>query len=216
MAPSQSNGTNGSGYAGNATNGDKTLWKAHHPEHALIRAHCDFAAYSALSSNVRKGAMVVPRAINTLYIPTAFPRHSGDQLRVFTEVTKHNRRGMTSDVVVVSGDDSVQDQSNALPINGFFCQSVPQGQVAGETTGERIMCFKTRWEPDMHDALNPPAIQESLKVQLNSQEINSEKKIARATYYMIADAVRELGDTDISTLNPDQARTLSWMKSVIS
>lgn len=125
------------------------------------------AAYSALSSNLRKGAMAVPRAINTLYIPTSFPRHSGDQLRAFTEVAKHNRRRMTSDVVGVSGDDSVRDQFNALRINGFFCQSVPQGQVAGEATGEPIMCFKTRWEPDKHDALNSPAIQESLKVQLN-------------------------------------------------
>lgn len=174
------------------------------------------AAYSALSSKMRNGAMVVPRAIDTLYIPTAFPRHSGDQLCAFTEVTKQNRRGMTSDVVAVSKDDSVQDQSNALRIKGFFCQSVPQGQVAGDARRESTMCFKTRWEPDLRDALNSPPTQELLKVRLDSQEIYFEKKIARATYYLIAEAVRELGDIDITTLGSDQARILDWMKSVMS
>ncbi|KAI1827695.1 hypothetical protein F4861DRAFT_492206 [Xylaria intraflava] len=173
------------------------------------------AAYSALSSNMRNGAIVVPRAIETLYIPTAFPRHSGDQLCAFTEVTKHNRRGMTSDLVVVSSEDSTQDQSNALRIKGFFCQSIPQGQ-ASETKRDPIMCFKTRWEPDMRDALNSAATQESLKVRLNSQEVTFEKKIVRATYYLIAEAIRELGDVDISTLNPDQVGILNWMKSVVS
>ncbi|KAI1811942.1 hypothetical protein GGS20DRAFT_560344 [Poronia punctata] len=172
------------------------------------------AAYSTLSSKMRKGAMVVPRAISTLYIPTKFPRQSGNQLTAFTEVVKQNRRGLTSDVVGVARDES--DQSNALRIQGFFCQSVPQGQVNGEGRREPTMCFKTRWEPDLHDSLHSPAVQESLKVRLTSDEINLERKMARATYYLIEAAMRELGDVDTTTLNPDQAGILDWMTSVVA
>ncbi|RWA09000.1 hypothetical protein EKO27_g6114 [Xylaria grammica] len=172
------------------------------------------AAYSALTSNMRDGTMVVPRAIGALSIPKAFPRRSGNSLRAFTEVLKQNKRGMTSDVVVVPADENGA-QSNALRIDGFFCQSIPQGQNSSAKR-DPVMCFKTRWVPDMPDALRSTAVQNAMKIRLNPQEVDFEKKIIRASYYMIEDAIRELTDAGTNVMSPDQVKILDWMKAVAS
>ena len=68
------------------------------------------ASFSSLPNNMDRDIMVLSRFIGSISVPWDFKRRGGDMLRAFTELTKSDKRGYTSNIMVIAVDS--EDSTN--------------------------------------------------------------------------------------------------------
>ena len=68
------------------------------------------ASFSSLPNNMDRDIMVLSRSIGSISVPWDFKRRGGDMLRAFTELTKSDKRGYTSNIMVIAVDS--EDSTN--------------------------------------------------------------------------------------------------------
>lgn len=97
---------------------------------------------------------------------------------------------MTSNVSVVNIDGNDKDGGSIFRIQDFFCQAVPRAK-SDESPEATSICSKSCWELDiLHNV--PAAVKESMRIPMEENEVNEERKRVRALFYFIHDAVYEL------------------------
>ena len=160
--------------------------------------------------------IVLPRSIRTMFIPKGLKRQGGDKLQAFTELVSLNQRGLTSNVSVINTDDDDQAAGSFFQIQDFFCQAVPRDKN-DESPEATSICSKSCWELDILHQI-PAAIKESMRIPMDENEIDEERKRVRASFYFIHDAVSELeaDNPDVSTWVWHHKLFYDWMKSVVA
>ncbi|KAH7027192.1 uncharacterized protein B0I36DRAFT_412585 [Microdochium trichocladiopsis] len=181
------------------------------------------ATYSSLPQDMDGDVMVLPRSIRSMYVPRDLGREGGDKLVAFTELTRSNRWGCTSNAIVVN---KTKDDDNAVfQMKGFFGQAVLRHSsraVGGNEDDQEQggMCAKSCWEPDMLHNI-PASFAESMRVELEESEAVTERRIVLASFYLIHDAVVELerrieaGTTSPASWPWHHQKFFAWMQGVV-
>ncbi|KAJ4296095.1 hypothetical protein N0V88_004797 [Collariella sp. IMI 366227] len=166
------------------------------------------ASFSSLPKDMDKDSMVLPRSIRSLTVPRSFKRGGGDRLQAFSELVRVEKRGYTSDIAVVS-----VGVGEFLQMSGFFGQAVPK-RVDEGAAAEPGICSKSCWELDILHAV-PAELRESLAIPLEEHEVETERRLARMSYYFIHDAVTELEGQPQDAWEWHHRRFYGWMKDVV-
>ncbi|OBT83082.1 hypothetical protein VE02_08865 [Pseudogymnoascus sp. 03VT05] len=169
------------------------------------------ATYSSLPKDMGRDSMALPRSIRTLFVPRSLRRQGGEKLQVFSELVRSDKRGFTSNVMVTNRDSD--DTEPFLGMQDFFGQAVPRetddpSPIAG-------ICFKSSWELDiLHNV--PTSVKNSMKIALDEDEAELERKLVRVSYHFIHDTVNEFEGEDTENWPWHHKRFYEWMKSVVA
>lgn len=171
------------------------------------------ATYTSLPPETSRRSMVLPRSIQSMFIPRSLNRQGGDKLRVLSELQNSAEKGFTSAVWAQNhAKGNVISPPSALQIENLFCQAVPRATES--TTGLETLCSKSRWEPDILHNI-PSAVKDSMRITLNDDEAEFEKKMLRAAYYLICDAVAKLEPTEKEKWEWHHKIMYDWMRAMV-
>lgn len=173
------------------------------------------ALFGGVPRELSQNYMLLPRSIGRMYIPLDLNRQAGSRLQVFTELLKSNKRGVISSAIVSSVSESTLP-SSCMRMDDFAFSAIPVDNLddmAGDETKTPI-CFKTRWEPDVLHAV-PPALKESMKITLNGDEAELERKLLRSSFDLIHQAVVELKDEPKEDWAWHHQVMYRWMEHVV-
>lgn len=169
------------------------------------------ASFSSLPKDMDSDTMVLPRSIGSIFVPRDLKRQGGDMLRAFTELVKSDKRGYTSNIMVTAVDS--ENSTTFFQMQDFFGQAVPRSaDDANEETG---ICSKSCWELDILHGV-PKALRDSMVIPLQQHEVETERKLVRALYYFMHDALFELQGQNNETWEWHHKRMYSWMKMIIA
>ncbi|KAI0382397.1 hypothetical protein F5Y04DRAFT_45677 [Hypomontagnella monticulosa] len=171
------------------------------------------ATYSGLPDDAKRDTTLSLKSFRNLYISRDLGRIriSGAKLRAFADRTKIEKKGLTSSVTVLNNDAN----EGFLQIDGLFCQSIPHIPEEISEESEQTLCYKTHWEPDVRYRV-PASVKESMRVILGRDDAEFEKKMVRASYYLIHDAVAELEGQNPESFASYQKELHKWMKLVVA
>ncbi|KAJ5219498.1 hypothetical protein N7468_008702 [Penicillium chermesinum] len=168
--------------------------------------------YVDVPAEMKERAQVVPRSIGSMFVARDLKRRAGDTLHVFTELIQANQRGTRSKAIVAHGLD---ESTGYLEINGFHFQAIPQGHGDDAGPEDKRLCSRMSWELDvLHNF--PASLRDSLKIYLSEAEVDFEKRIRRASYYLISDAVAELEGQSRDGWQWHHKIFYNWMKEIVA
>ncbi|KAF3055679.1 Lovastatin diketide synthase LovF [Daldinia childiae] len=173
------------------------------------------ATYGGLQKRLYQGSMVLPRSMDSMYVPYSLERQAGSKLKVYTELRESGKRGFTSNVVVSNaGSNSDASSISFLRIKDFHCQAIPMNFDDTTQDQQYPLCSKSHWEIDVSYQI-PAAIKDIMKIFLNDTEADSEKKLLRASYYFIYDAVAQLKGDEKKSWAWHHKVFYNWMEQVV-
>ncbi|KAH6628943.1 putative polyketide synthase [Chaetomium tenue] len=144
-------------------------------------------------------------AIQALYRNTAV---------VLGELYKSNFKGFTSRACVVTNTLPTPGEEAKVILEGLFCEAITRLPPA---SGDSILVSTTRLEPDVLHSI-PDTIRNDMCITLKNRELDLERKLVRASYHLIADAVAALENQNpalnVDTWVPRQHAIFDWMKTV--
>lgn len=170
------------------------------------------ATYSGLPEGTREKSMVIPRSIQELYVPKGVNRNSGEKLRAFTELLGSSRRGFTSAVSVISPDNSKAEA--VLRIDGFFGQAVPKSTLEETEQQPAQICSTSTWKTEILHGI-PDSVRKPMEITLKDSERDFEKKLIRASYIFIHDAVAQLEGKSPESWEWHHKIFYDWMKKIV-
>lgn len=171
------------------------------------------ACFTSAVKSRKDDSSLVPRSIGRMFVARDLNRDSGDRLQVFSQLLKSDRRGATSRVMV---DNDGNSQLGALfNMEDFRLQAIAQDDGDDDDDVRRLrMCAKSRWELDvLHNV--PSKLEDSMKINMETREIDFEKGITRAAFWFINDAVSQLVDTSQEHWQWHHKIFFGWMQSVV-
>lgn len=173
------------------------------------------ATYSGLPEETRKNSMVIPRSIDDMYVPQSLNRSPGERIEVFSRLMKSAKSGASSTLTALNSEEGSKNEqapSSVLRIGRLYCQAVPRDtELQSQEPG---MCFKSRWELDvLHDM--PSELKDSMRIRATQQELEFEKKLLRASYLAILDAVNQLHLRNSASWQWYHQRFHRWMESIV-
>ncbi|KAK5659465.1 hypothetical protein OQA88_666 [Cercophora sp. LCS_1] len=173
------------------------------------------ATYTNLPPGTGKTSVVLPRSLQAMTVQQSLHSQPDRELVVFSELSKAQRKGFTSRVSVVNSP-SDRDGQARLTLQGLFCQAIPRPRDTS-SEGPSVPLAKTRWEPDVLYNI-PPTFKDEMRIILRDGELDMEKKLARASYHLIADAVTaiEARKPDFDNWTHGQRLLFDWMKTVVT
>ena len=156
---------------------------------------------------------MVPRSIGNMFVARELNRTPGDKLQVFTQLLKSGRRGAMSSVVV--GNDGNGQPDSLFRMDDFQLQAIARDDGDDTDDLETLRtCVKSRWELDvLHNV--PVKLKDSMRINMESREIEFEKGISRASFWFIDDAVRQLGEVSQENWQWHHKIFHGWMKSIV-
>jgi NADPH:quinone reductase-like Zn-dependent oxidoreductase/SAM-dependent methyltransferase len=174
------------------------------------------ASFSSLPKEMDKDTMVLPRSIRSLTVPRSLKRQGGDKLRAFSELVQVDKHGYTSNISIAAAIPDPEDGNSTFPnflqMQGFFGQAVPRR--TDDTNQEAGICSKSCWELDiLHNV--PADLRASLAIPLEEHEVETERKLVRASYHFICDAMSELQGQNPEVWEWHHKRMYDWMKTVV-
>ncbi|KAK4062465.1 uncharacterized protein Triagg1_9951 [Trichoderma aggressivum f. europaeum] len=168
------------------------------------------ASYSNLPQGTGKTSMVLPRSIRGLFVPKSLNRQAGKSLVVFSELRGAIQKGFTSNLSVINGEDDGNGTA-LLEIDSLFCQAIPRAI----DDGPDVLVSESRWVPDiLYDI--PESVKNEMRITLSDEDIDREKKLLRATYYLISDALSVLENQGSDSWAPHLLALFNWMKKVVA
>lgn len=173
------------------------------------------ALFCGVPRKLTQNHMLLPRSIERMYIPSDLNKQAGSQLQVFTALLKSNKRGFLSSAIVSNISGSTLP-SSSMRMDGFAFSAIPVDNlddVAGDETRAPI-CFKACWEPDVLHAV-PPTLKESMKITLNGDEAELERKLLRSSFDLIYQAVVELKDEPKDDWAWHHQVMYRWMEHIV-
>ncbi|KAI1205736.1 reducing type I polyketide synthase [Annulohypoxylon truncatum] len=173
------------------------------------------AAYTTLSPEAGETVgTAVPRSIKSLYISAQTSSEPGDHLKAFSQLKHHNHQGFeVISAVLPAGKKGDISHAPVIELDRMRFQSVGYGAESKKSTRQVLadVCAFIDYEPSF--SLNDPATMvERLRLPVNAEEKAIGKDLVRATYYLISDAVAQLTENDIQTLEPHHKKLYGWMQ----
>lgn len=171
------------------------------------------ATFGGLQKESTSGVMILPRSIDSMFVPSDLKRQAGSRLKAFTKFRNSSRRGLASDIAVASVE-SDRVSSSALHMEGFYCQAVPMDLGDGADDQGPPICSKVHWEPDILHGI-PTDVKNSMRITLNDVDIGFEKRFVRASYHFIYDAVSELKHESKESWAGHHRVFYNWMEQIV-
>lgn len=172
------------------------------------------ASYAGVSSDALQGCMVVPRSIRGMFVSKDLNRRSGEKLQAFAELLKSDRLGCTSKISVAN-QGGEEKASSCLHIDGFYAQANPREFDDNAASKEPVMCSKSWWEPDiLHDF--PKEVKNSMRLDIDPEEIYFDKNLDQASYHFIHDALVQLDGQDTEMWQWYHEILVGWMKAIVA
>ncbi|KAI1372099.1 polyketide synthase [Hypoxylon crocopeplum] len=169
------------------------------------------AAYSSLPKKLRQNSLVVPRSIRSMSVRSSLNNQPGEKLLALTECLKSDGRGFTSSIAILNGEGG--DLTPVVDMTDFFAIAVPRPT---EDQVQKPMTSNIEWELDIFSSQVPSAFKDSIRLMLSEEAEEFEKKILRASYYLIHDAVKELEKNPPLGWEPHHAKLYTWMKQTVA
>lgn len=167
------------------------------------------ASYSVMDPGATPNSTIVPRGVRNMYIAKDIERVGSSALQAFSSLDKQNKRGFEASVIIRSTESS----KASMVIEGFGYQAIPRAE--DKDGDHETMLFQNLWEPDISGKV-PEQIEESMKISLSDDQIASEKKIHRATYFLLINALAKLDQTQVEHWSTQQKQFVEWMKKFVS
>ncbi|KAJ4422355.1 Type I Iterative PKS [Gnomoniopsis sp. IMI 355080] len=179
------------------------------------------AAFVSIPDATRQNAMAVPRSIRQLYVPRNLHRKAGEEITVFVDLERANRRGARVNAVAVNGkgDDVSASQ---LELDGLYCQAVPLELDDSSDSQNQQICSHIRWEIDLANGWVSEPFKAHLQRQApyDDEARDFERKLDRISYRFIFDAVQQLAsdkNSNVSDEKPPHLRRFHrWMETVVA
>ncbi|KAI1427682.1 polyketide synthase [Xylaria sp. FL1777] len=174
------------------------------------------AAYSNLPRRLRQSSLVVPRSIRSMTVRTEVEGQPDENLLTLAECLKADIHGFTSNMTVLNGD------GNELPvidITDFYAIATPRPVGDQTEQAKKPTTSNLQWEPDVFSSPIPASFVDSLRIKLDEEAEEFEKKILRASLFLVQDAVEELEKaswTIEDVTSPHLGKLYEWMKETIS
>lgn len=174
------------------------------------------SSFSSLPNDMDKETMVLPRSIGSLSVPKTLRRQGGSELRAFTELIKSDKHGHTSNIVITGVDDPEGNSTIAsyMEVQGFFGQIVPRRSDLNFEQGQGI-CSRVCWELDVLNQV-PDEIKTSMIIPIRDEEVETEKKLARTSYYFFQAAISELQGENDKSWEWYHKRMYTWMEMIVA
>lgn len=170
--------------------------------------------FATIPKDISQGSMVLPRSIGHMFVPCNLDRQAGSMLKAFVELRKSSRRGFATDIAVSNVDSSALP-SSFLHMEDFHCQAVPMGDKDDVHNPEFPVCSKTYWEMDITHQI-PPVVKDTMKIFLSDEEASAGKKLIRASYHLIYDAVAQLKGEEREGWAWHHKILYNWMEKVVA
>ncbi|KAI0973776.1 polyketide synthase [Xylaria arbuscula] len=172
------------------------------------------AAYSNLPKQVRQSSLVVPHSIRSLAVRVAALGRPDEDLVTLAECQKVDTHGLTSNMTTFIDDG--KDSLPVLEIKDFFAIATtrPLNEQAKKPTTSNV-----QWEQDVFSSPIPVSFVDSLRLRLDEEAEGFEKKMLRASLFLIQDAVEELEEASWTVENATSLhlkKLYAWMKETIS
>ncbi|KAK2028338.1 type I polyketide synthase [Colletotrichum zoysiae] len=168
-------------------------------------------AYASLPHNYFQNSMVVPRSIESIYVSHSMSSLPGTRFESRATVNRLGKSGFRSSVV--TQDPSVPDKT-LLEVKGLFCQSLEGVNGSRGSNELPKLMFKMHWHPDM--TLMPVStLKDSLKYKDDTKELSVNKKLVRAAWCFIQDAIQDLSSDEAALANMEwyHKSLYNWMRA---
>ncbi|KAL0933408.1 polyketide synthase [Colletotrichum truncatum] len=184
---------------------------SHHILHPTTLDSIFQGAYAALPSDVYQNSMVMPRSIDEIFVSQSISSFPGSRFEAFATVNQQDRSGFRS--TITTRDPNCPESVNLL-VKGLFCQAV--GGIRRDQTAADApkLLFKMLWHPDM--TLMPvETMKNTLKFDADAQELSINKKLIRAAWYFIQDAIQDINSDQeaLSQMEWYHKLLLNWMQT---
>ncbi|TEA18286.1 Highly reducing polyketide synthase azaB [Colletotrichum sidae] len=168
-------------------------------------------AYAALSPDSYQRAMVMPRAIEVIFVSRTIATAPGSGFESVATVSKQDRSGFKSTI----GTHRVGSPGElVLEVKGLICQAV-RGLIQDQSSQEAPkLLFKMLWHPEM-TLMPAETLKGPLKHDVDAQELSVNKKLVRAAWHFIQDAIQDLGSDEQALQNMEwyHQSLFNWMRS---
>ncbi|KAJ3560035.1 hypothetical protein NPX13_g9448 [Xylaria arbuscula] len=173
------------------------------------------ATYAALSDELTKTSIVLPRSVHGLFVPSSLQGRHVEELVVSTNLKQAQQSGVSSEVTTFNAADNASQ--SPLRIGRLFCQAIPRIDIEiPADAGTEVLRYKSTWTPDVLYSMSEPSIESTMHNTLTSEDIAFERKMIRASYYFVVTAIGKLEKDDDMSGWTEKARVLfEWMKSTI-
>ncbi len=168
------------------------------------------ATYTNLSPGTGRAFIVLPRSIRGMFVHRSLNRQAGEGFTIFSDLRNAHPKGFTSDVSVTNIDASGR-KSVRLEMDNLYCQAIPR---VNESAPE-ILISESRWELDLSNGF-PATMRDSMRITLGEEEIDFEKKMIRASFYFMLDAVATLEKLGPEGWTSHGRALFNWMKTVVA
>ncbi|KAK9800099.1 hypothetical protein SCARD494_01892 [Seiridium cardinale] len=174
------------------------------------------SSFSSLPNDMDKETMVLPRSICSLFVPKTLERHGGSELRAFTERVKSDKHGHTSNIVITGTNDPEGNLTTTsfMEVRDFFGQIVPRRKDVNFEQDQGI-CSRVCWELDVLSKV-PDDIRTSMIVPIRDEEVETERKLARTSYYFFQAAISELQGENDELWEWYHKRMYTWMEMIVA
>ncbi|KAK6223142.1 type I polyketide synthase [Colletotrichum tabaci] len=167
-------------------------------------------AYAALPVESFQNSMVMPRAIEEIFVSQLITSSPGTRFESHATVDRLDRSGFRSSIA--THDVSVPG-TTLLEVKGLFCQAVGGISEGHDSHEPPKLLFKMHWHPDV--MLMPVStLKDPLKYKIDSKELSVNKKLVRAAWYFIQDAIQDLSADEAALDNMEwyHKSLYSWMQ----
>ncbi|CAJ2514336.1 Uu.00g024550.m01.CDS01 [Anthostomella pinea] len=171
------------------------------------------ATYEALPDGTSKRFIVLPRSAQSMFIPRHVHQRAGEKLHVFTELQQSHRKGFTSAVVVANAGDTAL---SPLRIENLFCQAISRGNNSTTSDPElEVSQYQSLWKLDVLHGI-PKTMKDSMRITLADDDTAYEKKMLRASYYLISNAVSQLENETKHDWTEYRKMMSNWMLEMVN
>ncbi|KAF4889745.1 Highly reducing polyketide synthase azaB [Colletotrichum fructicola] len=168
-------------------------------------------AYAALSSDAYQNSMVMPRSIGEIFVAQSLPSSPGSQFQSLATVDKQDRSGFRSSITT---SDPQHPDTPLLEVKGLFCQAVGGVNNTDASENANKLLFKMLWHPDM-TLMPSETIVQPLRFEVGPQELSVNKKLVRAAWHFIQDAIQDLSSDEQALADMEwyHKSLYNWMQS---
>lgn len=169
------------------------------------------AAYTNIPKKIQQTSLVVPRSIRSMSVRAGLNNQSGEKLLALAECLSSEERGFTSSIAILNGGEGTS--TPVVDMKDFFAIAVPR--PTDEQVQKKPLTSSIQWELDIFSSQIPSSFKDSIRLTPDEEAKAFEKKILRASYYLIHDAVKELEKTPgqgEGSWEPHCQKLYTWLK----
>ncbi|KAK1447450.1 type I polyketide synthase [Colletotrichum melonis] len=151
-------------------------------------------AYSALSPKAFQNSMVMPRAIQHIYVSQSIVSTPNSKFESLATMDRCDKSGFRSSIIT---RDHSNPEATSLEVKGLFCQAVGGGGLDQQDQNPSKLLFKMHWHPDF-SLISTDQLKAELKFDVDPSELSINKRLVKAAWYFIQDAIKDLGSDKTS------------------